>query len=254
MDADADCVAALLARNSPPKVRMPECPSSLDKAYTEHGWDKAIDAVRAALAAAGVEVEVALDQRETPASNPDNGSDGSIPSATILPVPRAGGLEGAYSLLNSMGSDHRWAAGALKEAMDEITRLRAENAQLRTGVDRIAVEVKELRAEYDAAEKDRTARFRDIRKWGRDRQIIQNSTAKAQFLKTVEEVGELASALAKGRIVDAIDAIGDVVVTLTLVAACEDLDIEDCIEAAWQTIKDRKGHLTPDGVFVKEGS
>lgn len=96
-------------------------------------------------------------------------------------------------------------------------------------------------------------RYEEIRQWGRDRRIIGNSNSKAQFLKTVEEVGELATALAKGKTVDTIDAIGDIIVTLTLVAACDYLDIEDCIEAAWRAIKDRKGYLNKHGVFVKEG-
>lgn len=99
---------------------------------------------------------------------------------------------------------------------------------------------------------DSQGRFDLIRRWGRDRLIIQNSTAKAQFLKTVEETGELASALAKNDIGSAVDAIGDIVVTLTLVAECMGVPIEECIDASWEQIKDRKGHLTPEGVFVKE--
>ena len=31
-----------------------------------------------------------------------------------------------------------------------------------------------------------------------------------------------------------------------------DLDIHDCVQAAWDEIKDRKGRMI-DGVFVKEG-
>lgn len=157
----------------------------------------------------------------------------------------------------------------------ENDRLLADNRQLRERLQQLDAEDIELKKQLAwerrrASEAERSrddmrmvlrtvdqpprpTRFADIRRWGMDRQIIQNSSAKAQFLKTVEEVGELASALAKGKIVpDAIDAIGDIVVTLTLVAACEKLDIEDCIEHSWGVIKDRKGHLTPDGVFVKE--
>lgn len=97
-------------------------------------------------------------------------------------------------------------------------------------------------------------KYEEIRQWAKDRLILQHSNAKAQFLKTVEETGELASALAKGDIPQVIDAIGDIVVTLTLVAACQNIDIELCIEAAWYAIKDRKGYLNANGVFVKEGA
>jgi NTP pyrophosphatase (non-canonical NTP hydrolase) len=94
--------------------------------------------------------------------------------------------------------------------------------------------------------------FNRIRQWGIDRGIVANSTPTAQFLKTVEEVGELSQALAKGRTADAVDAIGDIIVTLTLVSRCMGVDVEFCIEAAWDQIKDRRGYLTPEGVFVKE--
>jgi hypothetical protein len=41
------------------------------------------------------------------------------------------------------------------------------------------------------------------------------------------------------------------VVVLTILAAQHDLAIEDCIEAAWHEIKDRKGVMR-DGIFIKE--
>lgn len=88
--------------------------------------------------------------------------------------------------------------------------------------------------------------------WGIDRRIVLCSSAKSQFMKTVEEVGELASALAKNDKPAMIDAIGDIVVTLTLVASCAGVPLTECMRAAWEQIKDRKGTLTPEGVFVKE--
>ena len=90
--------------------------------------------------------------------------------------------------------------------------------------------------------------------WGIDRRIVLCSSARSQFMKTVEEVGELASALAKNDKPGMVDAIGDIVVTLTLVAACAGVPITQCMAASWEAIKDRKGHLTPEGVFVKEES
>jgi NTP pyrophosphatase (non-canonical NTP hydrolase) len=90
--------------------------------------------------------------------------------------------------------------------------------------------------------------------WARDRYIIPNSNPQAQLLKTMSELGELADALLKDDGEGIIDGIGDVLVTLILCANLYDpgLDLRRCLEAAYQTIKDRKGTLTPEGIFVKE--
>lgn len=88
--------------------------------------------------------------------------------------------------------------------------------------------------------------------WAKARQIIPNSTPQAQLLKSMSEMGELADATLKSDVPEIIDGIGDVLVTLILYAALQKLDIEDCLASAYNTIKDRKGTLTPEGVFVKE--
>lgn len=72
------------------------------------------------------------------------------------------------------------------------------------------------------------------------------------MLKLVEEIGELAHGMAKGREDEIIDGIGDAVVVLTILASQHGLLIEDCIEDAWQEIKDRKGRME-NGIFIKEG-
>jgi len=95
-------------------------------------------------------------------------------------------------------------------------------------------------------------RFDDIRGWAAARNLILGSSTDKQFLKLVEEVGELAEGLAKDREAAIIDGIGYAVVVLTILAAQRGLFIESCIEAAWDEIKDRRGR-TVDGVFVKEG-
>ncbi len=88
--------------------------------------------------------------------------------------------------------------------------------------------------------------------WACDRQIIQHSTAQAQFLKAVEELGELAAAIARNQPAERRDAVGDVLVCLINLCAITGDDIVDCLRAAYDEIKNRKGHLTADGVFVKE--
>lgn len=91
-----------------------------------------------------------------------------------------------------------------------------------------------------------------IVQWAHARNLIEGSDPKSQFLKLMEEVGELAGDIARKRDKSFIaDDIGDAFVVLTIIAAQYDLRMEDCIRAAWLDIKDRKGRMV-DGVFVKE--
>lgn len=90
-----------------------------------------------------------------------------------------------------------------------------------------------------------------IRAWAEDRNIIEGATPQAQFVKLIEEIGELAQGMAKNRIEAIKDGIGDAVVVLTILAAQHDLSIEECVAAAYNEIKDRKGRMV-NGVFVKE--
>ena len=88
--------------------------------------------------------------------------------------------------------------------------------------------------------------------WACARRIIPNATSQTQLLKTVSELGELADAIIKRDRPAIIDGLGDVLVTLIVVAALEDLDLTECLASAYAEIKDRKGTLMPNGVFVKE--
>lgn len=90
-----------------------------------------------------------------------------------------------------------------------------------------------------------------IRQWASDRNLIDGSDVKSQFVKLMEEAGELASAIAKQRDDEFADAVGDMFVVLTILSAQKGLDIEECIAGAWLEIKDRKGRMV-DGVFVKD--
>ena len=89
----------------------------------------------------------------------------------------------------------------------------------------------------------------NIAKWGEARNLIEGSNSQAQFVKLIEEGGELAGNIARGR--DVRDDIGDMIVVLTIIAKQQGLDISDCVEVAWDDIKDRKGKMV-DGVFIKE--
>lgn len=92
----------------------------------------------------------------------------------------------------------------------------------------------------------------DVVRWAEARQIIPNSTAMAQAIKTHEELGELLSALHRNNKEEIVDAYADVLITLIIGADLAGLNLVDCLEKGYQAIKDRKGYLREDGVFIKE--
>jgi NTP pyrophosphatase (non-canonical NTP hydrolase) len=89
-----------------------------------------------------------------------------------------------------------------------------------------------------------------IRSWAIARNI-HNAPPEKQFLKVIEEVGEVANAMAKGKTNELVDGIGDVYVTIVILAMQHGLMIEDCVAAAYREIAERKGK-TVGGVFIKE--
>lgn len=93
--------------------------------------------------------------------------------------------------------------------------------------------------------------FDKIRRWAAARNLIQGSTPKKQMKKLREEVQEIHDAIVADDREEFIDGIGDCIVVLTIMAAQRGINVEDCIEAAWQEIKDRKGQMV-DGIFVKD--
>jgi NTP pyrophosphatase (non-canonical NTP hydrolase) len=90
-----------------------------------------------------------------------------------------------------------------------------------------------------------------IREWADTRGIYRNGDTKTQFAKLMEESGELARAILKNDRVEFIDAIGDMIVVLTNLAALEGLKVEDCVVSAYDVIKSRQGKMV-NGTFVKE--
>ena len=89
-----------------------------------------------------------------------------------------------------------------------------------------------------------------IAKWHHDRNLIEGSDDKSQFAKLIQEAGELSDNICKGN--DISDDIGDMIVVLINIAERNNLSIQECLQQAWDDIKDRKGRMG-DGVFVKEG-
>jgi NTP pyrophosphatase (non-canonical NTP hydrolase) len=88
-----------------------------------------------------------------------------------------------------------------------------------------------------------------IERWHIDRNLIKGSSDKDQVLKLIQEVGELSDSVCKDECL--LDDIGDILVVLINICKRNFVTLEDCLLAAYQDIKDRKGKMV-DGVFVKD--
>lgn len=124
--------------------------------------------------------------------------------------------------------------------------------------------------------------FPMIRQWAKEKGIYTRGDLKTQMLKLSEEHGELSKAILNNDVPEIIDAIGDMIVVLTNVAElanitytsdcrncggmkqyydegdnlrdckdCDPITIENCLNSAWNVIKDRTGKMK-NGTFVKD--
>jgi len=91
-----------------------------------------------------------------------------------------------------------------------------------------------------------------IRAWADERGIYKEGNSHTQYVKLMEEAGELAAALLNKDSYEIKDAIGDMVVVLTNLAALEGMQIENCIDSAYNEIANRTGTML-NGTFVKTG-
>ena len=94
-------------------------------------------------------------------------------------------------------------------------------------------------------------RFELIRMWAKDRGLYDKGNSHTQYVKLIEEAGEIAQAILKQDKPEVQDAIGDMVVVLTNLAELEGFTIEDCIDSAYTEISTRRGKML-NGTFVKE--
>lgn len=92
--------------------------------------------------------------------------------------------------------------------------------------------------------------YKLIRTWAKERGIYEKGDSKTQYVKLMEEAGELAKALLTNNKAEIKDAIGDMVVVLTNLAKLENMKLEDCVCSAYTEIANRKGSMQ-NGTFVK---
>lgn len=94
-----------------------------------------------------------------------------------------------------------------------------------------------------------------INEWADERNLKQ-ADPKIQWMRITEEVGEIRDVLLKPtKFTDPQmalkDAIGDTLVTIIVLAHQLDLDVTECLNIAYEEIKNRKGKIV-NGTFVKE--
>ena len=93
--------------------------------------------------------------------------------------------------------------------------------------------------------------FAHVEQWAIAKGLDNENNRNAQALKVMEEVGETMAALARGKKEAIKDGIGDSIVTLIILAMQCGFTATECLDAAYNEIKNRKGK-TVDGVFIKE--
>ena len=95
------------------------------------------------------------------------------------------------------------------------------------------------------------SQFDLIREWANERGLYEKGDPKTQYVKLIEEAGEVGRAILKNDTPEIVDGIGDMVVVLTNLAELTGTSIEECIQAAYDVISKRTGKMK-NGTFVKD--
>ena len=93
--------------------------------------------------------------------------------------------------------------------------------------------------------------FDCIRSWANERGLYDKGDPKTQYIKLMEETGEIGRAILKNDTEQIVDGIGDAVVVLTNLAELCGVPIEECIQEAYNVISKRTGKMV-NGTFVKD--
>ena len=93
--------------------------------------------------------------------------------------------------------------------------------------------------------------IKQVEQWSIDKGLDKGNSF-TQYAKSSEEMGEVAAALCRKDIDELRDGIGDVIVTLVILAQQNNMTLYECLEQAYGEIKDRTGVMSKDGSFIKE--
>lgn len=91
--------------------------------------------------------------------------------------------------------------------------------------------------------------IKKIEQWAKGKGLDTADSSK-QMLKVMEELGEVAAAIVRSDRASLRDGIGDTVVTLIILAMQNDMNLYECVNCAYDEIKNRTGEMI-NGSFVK---
>lgn len=92
--------------------------------------------------------------------------------------------------------------------------------------------------------------IKQVEQWSIDKGLDKGNSF-TQYAKSSEEMGEVAAALCRNDIDELRDGIGDVIVTLIILAQQNNMTLYECLEQAYGEIKNRTGVMSKDGSFIK---
>lgn len=91
---------------------------------------------------------------------------------------------------------------------------------------------------------------KQVEQWSINKNL-HNGNSDRQALKFYEEAGEVAAALSRNDKKALKDGIGDTIVTLIILAQQQGWTLEECLQYAYEEIRNRKGK-TINGTFIKD--
>ena len=121
---------------------------------------------------------------------------------------------------------------------------------MRTNIDAYTNAFKEQKEDSEKMTTNMELLVHRVEQWAKERGLDNPDNSTAQALKLFEEAGELAQAHLKEREQDGKDAVGDILVVLTIYCQQKGWSIAECFELAYNEIKNRKGKMV-NGSFVK---
>jgi NTP pyrophosphatase (non-canonical NTP hydrolase) len=91
----------------------------------------------------------------------------------------------------------------------------------------------------------------NVEEWAADKGILEHATTLRQAEKTLEECQELICAILNEDREEIADGIGDVLVTLIIQCKMQGMDLEECLQGAYDVISKRTGKMI-NGQFIKD--
>jgi NTP pyrophosphatase (non-canonical NTP hydrolase) len=93
--------------------------------------------------------------------------------------------------------------------------------------------------------------IKQVEEWAEAKGILAHATTIRQAEKTLEETNELICAILNEDSAEIKDAIGDIIVTIIIQAKMQGMDLEECLQSAYDVISKRTGKMI-NGQFIKD--